>query len=92
MKITLRIIAYALLVLGGVGWFSGFFPLPWLDSTFEMPLGDLKGIAVDSSGQIYCGAQFYSRIQQYDFSGRFVAGWFIDSSGGAFRIRINTND
>ena len=48
--------------------------------------------AVDSEGNIYCGLQFYSRIQKYDPEGNFIYGKFIDSAGGAFRIRINQDD
>ena len=62
-----------------------------LDS-FEFPLGDLEGIAVDSEGNIYCGVQFYSRVQVYDPEGKFLYGKFIDSAGGSFRIRINKDD
>jgi hypothetical protein len=47
---------------------------------------------VDSEGNIYCGLQFYSRVQVYDAEGNFNYGKFIDSAGGAFRIRINNND
>jgi hypothetical protein len=59
---------------------------------FELPLGDLKGIAVDSDGNIYCGTQYYSRVQVYDSEGHYIRGKFVDSAGGAFRIRINPNN
>jgi hypothetical protein len=88
----MRFLAYVLLLLGGVGWFSGFFDIPWATSQYEMPLGDLKGVTVDSSGDIYCGAQFYCRVQKYDPEGRFLLSLRIDASGGAFRIRVNQDD
>ena len=92
MKRALRFFAYVLLVLGGIGWFAAFVPIPWAYSDFEMPLGDLEGVAVDSSGNIYCGVQFYSRIQKYGPDGDFIWSIRIGASGGAFRIRVNPND
>ncbi len=89
--------AHLFLVIGGIGFFAGFIAMGFgvafenLDS-FELPLGDLEGITVDSEGNIYCGLQFYSRIQVYNAEGKFVYGKFIDSAGGAFRIRINQDD
>ncbi|MHC4242355.1 MAG: hypothetical protein ACYSU4_08130 [Planctomycetota bacterium] len=94
-------IATLFLFIGFIGFVSGFIPygfvvaldnaLDNLDS-FELPLGALEGISVDSEGNIYCGLQFYSRIQVYDADGNFIYGKFIDSAGGSFRIRINQND
>jgi hypothetical protein len=92
MKRILRYLAYSLLVLGGISWFTAFVPIPWTGSDFEMPLGDLEGVAVDSSGHIYCGVQFYSRIQKYGPDGHFIWSIHIGASGGAFRIRVNRND
>lgn len=96
-KHIIRIIGVLFLVVGGVGFLASLVTslfgshLRILDS-FEFPLGDLRGIAVDTEGNIYCGLRFYSRIQVYDAKGQFLYGKFIDSSGGAFRIRINEDD
>ncbi|MCP4258623.1 MAG: hypothetical protein GY774_14150 [Planctomycetes bacterium] len=96
-RFVIRIIATLFLVIGFIGFLTGTitagfgFRFRNLDS-FELPLGDLRGIAVDSEGNIYCGLQFYSRIQVYDAEGKFIYGKFINSAGGAFRIRINKND
>jgi hypothetical protein len=85
------------LVVGFIGFISGFITSAFgvafnnLDS-FELPLGDQSGIAVDSEGNIYCGLRFYSRFQKYDPEGNFIYGKFIDSAGGAFRIRISQDD
>jgi hypothetical protein len=57
-----------------------------------MPLGDLNGVAVDSSGNVYCGAQFYSRVQKYDRDGHFLFSLHVSGGGGAYRIRVNEND
>lgn len=96
-RYVIRIIAYLFLVVGFIGFISGFVTSAFgvafnnLDS-FEFPLGDQSGIAVDSEGNIYCGLRFYSRIQVYDAEGNFIYGKFIDSAGGAFRIRMNKDD
>lgn len=93
---VIRIVAALLGAIGCIGWFAGAvtglgFEFRFLD-LFELPLGYLRGITVDSEGNIYCGLQFYSRIQVYDAEGKFIYGKFIDCAGGAFRIRINEND
>lgn len=41
----------------------------------ELPLGDIEGILVGNSGEIYLGLQTYSRIQVYDQQGRFMRGY-----------------
>ena len=83
-------------VLGSIGWLIGSFAtrgkLNWISHEIEFPLGNLNGIAVDSSGNLFCGLRFYSRIHQYNSEGQFVAGWFIEAGGGAFRLHVNNND
>jgi len=98
-KVCVQIIAIfacLLTVCGIIGFVSGFlvsFGLyKAIPDSFEMPLGDLTGIAVDSEGNIYCGTPFYSRVQVYDIEGKFLYGKCFDSSGGAFKIKINEND
>ena len=94
VKFVVRAIAALLMAIGFVDFLAGvvignFVKTP---DGFELPLGDLKGIAVDSDGNIYCGTQYYSRVQVYDSEGHYIRGTFVDSAGGAFRIRINQND
>ena len=60
--------------------------------SFELPLRELSGIAVDSEGHVYCGLQSYGRVQVYDAEGEFLYSVPSGSSGGAFRIRINEDD
>ena len=83
-------------ILGLIGWFGNIIAaqeLPfWGAPSSELPLGDLRGIAVDSEGRIYCGLQSYERIQVYDASGSFIRGWFVKANGGSFRIRLNSDD
>ena len=61
----------------------GFLPIP---ESVEVPQGELETIAVDHQGRIYCGGQFWQRVQVYDRDGNFLYGWPIDASGGAFRL------
>ena len=94
-KFVIRAVAVLLGTIGFIGFMAG--PVITLGGVeipdeYELPLGDLEGIAVDSEGNIYCGAQFYHRVQVYDSEGHYIRGTFINSSGGAFRIRINPDD
>jgi hypothetical protein len=92
----LKLLAAGLSLIGALGFAAGFFAmyglLSWIPRSVELPLGWLVGIAVDSKGRIYCGTQFYSRVQEYDADGAFLAGWFIPTSGGVFRLRVNPQD
>lgn len=92
----IAILARLLMIIGFIGWFSGFILSSGLyriiPDSFEMPLGDLQGIAVDSEGNIYCGSKYYSRIQVYDIDGRFLYGRHIASAMGVFKIKINNYD
>jgi hypothetical protein len=64
-----------------------------IPNSFEMPLGSLKGLAIDSDGNIYCGSEFYSRIQVYDKEGKFLRGIPLNYfGGGMFWIRIKSDD
>ena len=96
-KYIFRIIGALFLDVGSIGFLAGFWAiesesLPEVLDSFELPLGELSGIAIDSEGNIYCGLMSYSRVQVYDTEGEFLFSRFIDRSGGAFRIRINEND
>ena len=91
----MRTIAALLVAIGCIGWFAGFavvLGVVKIPAWFELPFGALGGIAVDSDGNIYCGLQYYSRVQVYDSEGDYIRGIFVDRSGGVFRIRINQND
>jgi hypothetical protein len=93
-------LAMGILALVGIGGFVAGFVCafgtmsgkPRVSSWARFPLGDLESIAVDSEGNIYCGTNFYSRIQAYSPDGKFLRGWFIDASGGYFQIKIDDQD
>jgi len=57
-------------------------------NTLEFPIGQIDTIAVDNSGHIYLGTD-YNRIQKYDTDGRFLRGWFVNTSG---RFNLHTHD
>ena len=96
MRQRIKIFGGILCALGVIGFLSGaYFSLcnePGNLSSFEFPLGAAEGIAVDSSGNIYCGAQFYGRVQKYDSKRCFLFAIEVHSNGGPFRIRVNEND
>ena len=94
VKFIVHAVAALFLAIGSIGFFAGFLVgnVVKFPEGFELPLGVLKGIAVDSDGNIYCGTWYYSRVQVYDSKGHYIRGTFVDSAGGAFRIRINHND
>ena len=93
-KFIVHAVAALFLAIGSIDFIGGALVgnVVKFPDGFELPLGDLQGIAVDSDGNIYCGVQYYSRVQVYDSEGNYIRGTFIDSAGGAFRIRINPDD
>jgi hypothetical protein len=52
----------------------------------ELPLGDIEGIIISDSGEIYVGLQSYARIQVYDCEGHFLRGF--PTYGGPFEFRL----
>jgi hypothetical protein len=95
-RITMRTLGVALTLFGGAAFGAGFliafgvdFQIP---ASFELPLGDLRGVAVDSQGNIYVGTLFYCRVQAYDANGRYRYGRFLRTAGGALRMRVNSDD
>lgn len=95
-RITMRTLGTALTIIGGAAFSVGFLCAFGVDlripESFELPLGDLHGAAVDSQGNIYIGTQFYCRVQVYDAGGRYRYGRFIRTSGGRLRMRVNSDD
>lgn len=68
--------ALILFFLGLLGLIIGLFSLDNREeqprTPQKFPLGGVKGIAVDDSGRIYCGSNFYGQVQVYDSNGRFL--------------------
>ena len=92
----LRRLAAVLLVLGLIGWFGAFLCCFWLSrvapADVEFPLAELKAVALDSRGRIYCATMAYARVQVYDQVGRFQRGWYVDAAGGVFAIWSDRKD
>lgn len=84
-----KYLVITLMILGLMGWFGDSLANLGDFKNSEFPLGHLKGIAVDDEGRIFCGSQYYSRVQVYDRNGKFLTGWFVDSSGGAFKLKLD---
>ena len=89
----ISIFARVLRYISVIAFVGGFMVVPHLNipNSFEMPLGQLRGLAVNSEGNIYCGSQFYERIQVYNLKGQFLYGISLHE-GGYFWIRINSDD
>jgi len=90
-------IAAALLVLYGfVGFFGAALSatggLRWLPSTTQFPVGFVDGAVTDREGNLYCPSTPFGRIQVYDRNRHFLRGWFVDASGGSFRIHMDPED
>ena len=93
---VVRILLFLARLLFAAGFLGFLFGAPCamgllnrLPNRVLLPLGELETVAIDTKGQIYCGAQFYNRIQVYDPTGKFLRGWFIKAGGGAFRLIID---
>lgn len=54
----------------------------------EFPLSTPTSIAVDRTRGIFVASAFYSRVQLYDCTGRFVRGWFVPSRGKAINVTV----
>ena len=93
--VSIKLVSIALSTLGFFGFSSGCLVSSGLiavGSNYELPLGDVKSIAVDSQGRIYCAVEMYSRVQQYDSDGRFLRSWLVPANRGTFRLRVNDTD
>ena len=64
----------------------GTFP-----AELRFPLGEPRGIAIDSEGRIYCISEFYSRLQVYAGDGRFLRGWFVPSYISGSQLEISND-
>jgi len=66
--------------------------LPFIPSSFEWPVLWPEATAVDSSGNSILGLASSGRVQVYDPEGHFLRGWFVDASGGAFKLQVTASD
>lgn len=95
MKTSCFLLGLILLLLCLAGFIFGILSSTggFNNTKFEFPLSDVSNIAIDNEGRIYCGLNFYSRIQVYDSNGKFIRNWYIDASQGGFVVEVdNHND
>jgi hypothetical protein len=58
----------------------------------QLPCGELKGIAVDRSGNIYCVSGYYSCVHVYDRDGNFIRTHFIAPGKQTIGIMIDKDN
>lgn len=91
----IRTVGLVALSAGLVGFFSTFFCglglCRWVPGNVALPLSTVESIAVDSKGRIYCALAAHGRIQQYSANGRYLRGWWIDTSGGFFKLKVDSD-
>jgi hypothetical protein len=97
MSVRLRkTLGVVMALIGGASFLSGFVLSGDMDQsalrTWELPLGNVQGMAVDSQGRIYLALAFYSRIQRYNAEGNFQLGWAAQSGGGPLTIAMQGAD
>lgn len=87
--IAISIFPYIVITIGIIGFVFGIFASS-KESEYkdELPLGEIEGLVVDSSDNIYVGLGFYEKIQVYDKDGNFIRNWSIDCMNGSFSIRL----
>lgn len=90
--VTLALIGFGGFLAGFICSFTADSDYPKVSTKARFPLGDLQTAAVDSSGNIYCGSGFYSRIQAYSPEGKFIRGWFFQVGRGTLRMMIDGED
>ncbi len=92
-KNLLEIIAYLLIVIGGIGFFGSALSatggLNWLPSSFEWPIGYTDNAAKTQDGFYVVPHTSSGRIQIYDTDLKFLRGWNVDAHGGTYKISIS---
>jgi len=89
----LKTAGICLQIIGLGSFMNGFWASaginPWTGEKTEIPLTMVGNYTVDKESRLYCTLNFYSRIQEYDGSGNFTRGWFINSGGGRLCLKID---
>ena len=79
----LFLIGIGVLLLRFLFGFIAMSELPMASSWANLPLAEVKGIAVDQQGRIVCRSRFYLRMQAYDSQGNFLNSWFTPDPVGS---------
>ena len=78
------LVAFFAQALGAMG------ALPFIGPDVEWPVGRQSSVAQTSGGDFVVSLIPCGRVQMYDASGRFERGWFVDASGGDFKLDAST--
>ncbi len=89
-KTFLTLIGIGLSFVGAAGFFLPFILQTSFrnDRAIELPVVDVKDVAVAPNGDIYFALMHAARIQRYTGVGRFVSSFGVNSAGGIFCIDI----
>src|ERR1700746_137699 len=85
----------SLVMIGAAGFFviglsgAGILKTP---SSFEWPAGYVKGIAGMADGTYIVPLVPPGRVQLYDHEWKFLRGWNVNASGGAFTVGCGPGD
>jgi hypothetical protein len=86
----LKYVGRILMAIGFIGWFGSSAIDFCIPDYWELPLGYVRGLAVDNNGRIFCGLQSYSAIQVYDKNGNFIKRWKTNSTN--FKLTLDEKD
>ena len=95
LRVILSILAVSALFFGFFGFFFSisdiYKDVAKLDK--QSPLHEIKGVAVDSQGNLYYGTSQHSAIQVYNNEGNFIYGFSFPTGGaGYFAFYIDDDD
>jgi hypothetical protein len=90
LKAILTAIGAVLTLVGAAGFFLPFILAAAFrdDNTIELPLAEVKDVAVSPNGDVYFALMHAGRVQRYAGDGRFVSSFPVNSAGGIFCIVI----
>jgi hypothetical protein len=93
---TAHFLVGAVFLYGCLGFFgqaaAATGGLWFIPSSLEWPVLKPEASALHSSGDSILGLASSGRVQVYDPSGRFLRGWFVDASGGVFKLQVTASD
>ncbi len=89
-KSGVNFLASGCIVVGAFGFFgsalSAAGALNWLPSSFEWPVGEAKGALKRADGFLVVPHIPSGRIQIYNGDLEFQRGWYVQASGGKFKL------
>lgn len=92
---VLHVLVGVVFLYGCIGFFgqaaAATGGLSFIPSSFEWPVLWPEATAEDASGNSILGLASSGRVQVYDSRGRFLRGWFVEASGGVFRLQVTSS-